>query len=78
MLTTDQRAFADLVCADPDWVSAEFEAIIDASFGANHDRVPVPRPRPLPAAAGHREPAVMRGVWRARCARSRQRSPPAG
>lgn len=74
MPTTDQRTFADLVCADPAWVSAEFEAIIDANF----DQVPVPRPRPVPAAPGFREPLPSRGVWRAGFARSRQRSPPAG
>jgi len=76
VLSTGERAFADLVCADPAWVSAEFEAIIDANF----DQVPVPRPRPRPRpyVAGHPEPAVLRGVWRAGFARSRQRSPPAG
>ncbi|HEX7308713.1 hypothetical protein [Lentzea sp.] len=74
MRSTAERAFADLVCADPAWVSAEFEAIIDANF----DRVPAPRPRPRPCADGFPEPAVLRGVWRTGFARSRQRSPPAG
>jgi hypothetical protein len=74
VLTTSERAFADLVCADPAWVSAEFEAIIDANFGTT----PRPRPHRHVAAAGFAEPAVLRGVWRAGFARSRQRSPPAG
>ncbi|KOV89918.1 hypothetical protein [Nocardia sp. NRRL S-836] len=74
MLTTSERAFADLVCADPVWVSAEFEAIIDANFGPT----PAPRPHRYVAAAGFAEPAVLRGVWRAGSARSRQRYPPAG
>lgn len=74
MLSTSERAFADLVCADPAWVSAEFEAIIDANFG----RVPTPRPPHRTAPAGFPEPVVLRGVRRAGFARSRQRSPPAG
>ncbi|KJK43836.1 hypothetical protein UK23_31565 [Lentzea aerocolonigenes] len=74
MLTTSERAFADLVYADPEWVSAEFEAIIDATFGTR----PRPRPRPYAVTAGYPEPAVLRGVRRAGSARSRQRSPPVG
>ncbi|MEU0884898.1 hypothetical protein ABZ345_40435 [Lentzea sp. NPDC005914] len=74
MLTTSERAFADLVYADPEWVSAEFEAIIDASFGTR----PRPRPHSRAGDAGYPEPAVLRGVWRAGFARSRQRSPPDG
>ena len=74
MLRTSERAFADLVYADPEWVSAEFEAIIDASFGTR----PRPRPRSHAGVAGFPEPAVLREVWRAGFARSRQRSPPAG
>ncbi|MCP2244539.1 hypothetical protein [Lentzea aerocolonigenes] len=74
MLRTSERAFADLVCADPAWVSAEFEAIIDANFGTT----PRPRPHSRAGVAGFPEPAVLRGVRRAGFARSRQRSPPAG
>jgi len=74
VLNTSERAFADLVCADPAWVSAEFEAIIDANFGLQ----PTPRPRRRVVAVGFPEPAVLRGVWRTGFARSRQRSPPAG
>lgn len=73
MPTTTERAFADLVYADPAWVSAEFEALIDANFGTS----PAPRPRPRVTAAGFADPLPMRGVWRAGFARSRQRSPPA-
>jgi len=74
VLTTSERAFADLVCADPAWVSAEFEAIIDANFGT----APTPRPHPRVGAVGYPEPAVLLEVRRAGFARSRQRSPPAG
>ncbi|MGZ3145502.1 hypothetical protein ACVDFE_26590 [Lentzea chajnantorensis] len=74
MLTTGERAFADLVYADPAWVSAEFEAIIDANFGTT----PRPRHHRPAAAVGFAEPAALRGVWRTGSARSRQRSPPAG
>jgi phage tail protein X len=73
VLRNSERAFADLVCADPAWVSAEFEAIIDANFGT----APTPRPRPRIVAVAFPEPAVLRGVRRAGFARSRQRSPPA-
>lgn len=71
---TSERAFADLVCADQAWVNAEFEAIIDATFGTR----PRPRPRPHVSVAGFPEPAELREVRRAGFARSRQRSPPAG
>ena len=29
-----QEAFADLVCADPDLIRAEFDAIIEANWGS--------------------------------------------
>jgi hypothetical protein len=36
-------AFAELICADPQWLDAEFDALISASFGA-----PPAPPRPAP------------------------------
>ena len=36
------EAFADLVGSDPDWVRAEFDALIEACW----DEPPVPRDRP--------------------------------
>jgi hypothetical protein len=75
--------FAELVCADPDWVRAEFDAIVAANFDPPppHQRRP-PRPdssgptAPARAAAIVTTPAGAPGVvlpitrWR------RQRSPP--
>jgi hypothetical protein len=75
--------FAELVCADPDWVRAEFDAIVAANFDTSppHQHRP-PRPdssgptAPAPAAGAVTTPASASGVvlpinrWR------RQRSPP--
>ena len=36
-------AFADLICEDPQWLDAEFDALISASFSE-----PPPPPRPAP------------------------------
>jgi hypothetical protein len=77
-------AFADVICADQQWVDAEFDALISASFSEPPappppapPRVP-PRPgipppssrRPPPAQAAMTSPATGPG-------RGRQRSPPA-
>ena len=76
-------AFAELICADPQWVRAEFDALISASFGEPPapprpapPRVP-PRPgipappsrRPAPGPAAVTSPVAGRG-------HGRQRSPP--
>ena len=76
-------AFADLVCDDPQWLDAEFDALISASFSEPPappppapPRVP-PRPgipcppsrRPSPGPAAVTSPAT-------RSAHGRQRSPP--
>ena len=76
--------FADLICGDPQWLRAEFDALISASFSEPPappppapPRVP-PRPgipppssrRPPPAQAAMTSPATGPG-------RGRQRSPPA-
>jgi hypothetical protein len=43
---TEQCGFAELLCADPAWVRAEFDAIIAANFGvAEQPEVPPRRPR---------------------------------
>jgi hypothetical protein len=77
-------AFADLICADPQWLRDEFDALISASFGeppappsAAPPRVPprpgIPRPpsrHPAPGPAGIPSPA-------AGPEHGRQRSPPA-
>ncbi|HET9141791.1 hypothetical protein [Actinophytocola sp.] len=43
-LATERDGFADLVCDDPDWLDAEFEAIIAANFGGRPRRPRTPRP----------------------------------
>lgn len=74
--------FAELVCADPAWLDAEFDAIVAANFA---DVPPVPPTRP--GSAGPRRPgrtlrlpavARMSGgvVTGAVEGRHRQRSPP--
>jgi hypothetical protein len=77
-------AFADLICAEAQWLDAEFDALIAASFGrppapppSAPPRVPprpgTPRPpsgRLSAAAAGTTSPATGPG-------HRRQRSPPA-
>ena len=76
-------AFVDLICADPQWLDAEFDALISASFSEPPappppapPRVP-PRPgipcppsrQPSPGPAAVTSPAI-------RSAHGRQRSPP--
>ncbi len=86
-LATRERAteFAELMCADPQWVREEFDALIAASFR----RPPVPPPPAppwLPPGRGPRYPLSRwraghlpesRIVWHAEPRRNRQRSPPA-
>jgi hypothetical protein len=61
-------SFAELVCADPDWVRTEFAAIVAANFPATADSLPLAvRGEPL-AHTGRRLPR--------RRPSGRQRSPP--
>jgi hypothetical protein len=85
-LTTREAdaTFAELICADPQWLRAEFDALITAGFGAP----PVwPRPPAPPQVPSDRTPANpfppprrnTRPAPAARAARRghrRQRSPP--
>jgi hypothetical protein len=76
-------AFADMICADPQWLRAEFDALISASFG----QPPVPPPAP-PWVPPHRRPPYPSSgprPWRfpvvsafspAAAGHRRQRSPP--
>lgn len=72
------REFAELICADPVWLRAEFEAIVTAGFG---DRSALP---PLRANdSRYRNPGlataerrVARSLWRAWPPEHRERSPP--
>ncbi len=41
-------AFADLICADPQWLRAEFDALISASFGEPPAPPPPAPPRVPP------------------------------
>ncbi|NIH88347.1 hypothetical protein [Amycolatopsis granulosa] len=71
----DEFEFADLVCADPDWLHEEFAAIIDAGFGdgaepADEHPRRLPCPPPLPPPAGRPRGRARVQLWR------RQRSPP--
>ncbi|WP_199434482.1 hypothetical protein [Qaidamihabitans albus] len=82
---TDER-FADLLCADDEWVHAEFDAIVAANFGqcATHAQVPLPPASTATSRAPRlrrtgAEPGRARGA-RTAAAREhwpRQRSPPA-
>ena len=76
--------FADLICADEQWLREEFDALISASFG-EPPAPPPPAPPRVPPRPGHPCPPS----WRpapgpvaatfpaARAADGRQRSPPA-
>jgi hypothetical protein len=45
-------AFTDLMCADPQWVREEFDALISASFG-EPPATPPPEPPRVPPRPGH-------------------------
>jgi hypothetical protein len=77
-------AFADLICADPQWLDAEFDAVIAASFsGPPASRPPAPprvppRPgTPSPLSRGPRPRPAAISSPAARPDHCRQRSPPA-
>ena len=80
--TAANSGFAELVCADPAWLRAEFDAIIAANFPS-----PPPGPTPpRPGSAGPRRPGRTptvdagahrpTGVVLTVAGRRRQRSPP--
>jgi hypothetical protein len=77
-------AFADVICADPQWLREEFDELISASF-SQPPAPPRPAPPQVPPCGGPRRPPSRRrpGVHLARVAsaraaqgRRRQRSPP--
>jgi hypothetical protein len=51
-LTKADARFADLLCEDPQWLRAEFDALISASFG----KPPAPSARASPGPAASRLP----------------------
>jgi hypothetical protein len=81
-------SFAELVCADPDWVRAEFAAIVAANFPATADVPTPPRRRPREPTGPHRPAAPRATAVRVPCVLTahtpvravepsgRQRSPP--
>lgn len=76
--------FADVICADPEWVAAEFDALVAASFGQPPASPPpappgVPfRPRPPGPPSPGTGPGPVHPLHRAvdRSHHRRQRSPP--
>jgi len=77
--------FADLICADPQWLREEFDALIAASFGCP-PAPPPPAPPKVPPRRGPRYPPS--GPWadqppegrtgpHTEHRHNRQRSPPA-
>jgi hypothetical protein len=78
-------AFADVVCADQDWVDAEFAELVAASFGGP-PAPPPPAPPRIPPLPGTPSPPPSRRLApgpavllfpTAGLGRGRQRSPPA-
>jgi hypothetical protein len=78
------KRFAELVCADADWLRAEFDAIVAANFPAGELPAPrVPRGRRPVGTVGadravraaHRAAASPHGIDRRR-PRARERGPP--
>ena len=76
--------FAELICADPQWLRAEFDALIAAGFGAPPawpqlpapPRVPPQRPPVSPPAALRHDTRPAPPVRATRRRHHRQRSPP--
>jgi hypothetical protein len=50
-----ETAFADLICADPEWLRDEFDALVSASFG-QPPAPPPPAPPQVPPDDGDRRP----------------------
>ncbi|MGW0515779.1 hypothetical protein [Crossiella sp. NPDC003009] len=87
-VSTGRAGFADLICADPAWLHAEFDAIIAANFGVAAGQPPLRgSPRPAPEARDRpgdqtqgRGPAARTSpddlARTARRVRARERSPP--
>jgi hypothetical protein len=85
LATREADTFVDVICADPQWVREEFDALISASFG-EPPAPPPPAPPRVPPGGGPRfPPSRPRSValppagtgTPARPGHRRQRSPPA-
>jgi hypothetical protein len=50
-----ETAFADLICADPEWLRDEFDALVSASFG-QPPAPPPPAPPQVPPDDNDRRP----------------------
>ena len=75
-------AFADLLVSDPEWVDAEFEALIAAGFGRIEPPLPTPSSGKSPAPRRPATPAAPPTCGdladTARRVGARERSPPVG
>jgi hypothetical protein len=76
-------AFADMICADPQWLDAEFDALIAASFsqppGSPPPAPPLLPPRPGTPASWFEPPQIGRtaaAFAAVETGHGRQRSPP--
>lgn len=78
----EASGFADVICADADWLRAEFEAIVAANFGVLPPSPPGPRSAPVSprrsgcAARAASSDVCLVGALLARLGERRQRSPP--
>jgi hypothetical protein len=79
-----ETAFADMICADPEWLRDEFDALVSASFGQPPAPPPAAPPQ-VPPDDGDQRPSsrsqpgpIPGAITFARGARERrrQRSPP--
>jgi hypothetical protein len=76
--------FAELIYADPQWLRAEFDALISAGYGAPPawprlpapPRVPPGGPKPGPPTRPWRPAVPAAGPWIALRPHHRERSPP--
>jgi hypothetical protein len=85
LATRDADAvFAELICADAQWLREEFDALISASFG-QPPAAPPPAPPRVPPPRGHTSPGRQHLPWHlfpavplrvAAPEHRRQRSPP--
>jgi hypothetical protein len=84
-LRETDTVFADLVCADPQWLREEFDALVSASFG-QPPAPPAPAPPSVPPPGGgwrppsRPPPGALPAAVTSACAAPglrRQRSPPA-
>jgi hypothetical protein len=63
LVTRDaDTVFAELICADAQWLREEFDALISASFG-QPPAAPPPAPPRVPPPRGHTSPGRQHLPW---------------